>query len=171
MAEFKIGGGNKPQLYNPDGTYGTTEKSRQERFERAQELYGYDKNQYNHYGWARGNEILTADKNSEFRSKFTKVMSGLETFHKNPNGEYMIDVGERHGAFEGVNNVVVYAKGIAEIPTITKVVKIDLDNETDLTIARGELKYYEQMLCNDRARIPEALGELFTFYDSIDFEV
>ena len=165
MAEFK----ESEHPRDKDGKF--TDKSKAEKYKAAREKYGYTKNQYNHYGWARGNEILTAGQNADFMSKFTRVSKGRAIFHKNPNGEYMIEVGETHGEYEGVNNVVVYAKGIPEIPTITKVVIIDLDNETDLTVARGELKYYEQELRNDRARISEAAGELFTFYDSTDYKV
>lgn len=168
----KLNSHGKLQDFNPeDGTYGTTEKSRQERFERAQGLYGYDKNQYNHYGWARGNEILTAGQNANALSEFTLITSAMANHHKNTNGEYMIPAGENHGKHEGLKNVVVYVKGIPEIPTITKVVKISVENETVASYLRKELELYEDILWDNREGIPEAVGELFSFYNADDYKV
>ena len=83
----------------------------------------------------------------------------------------MIPAGENYGKHEGLKNVVVYVKGIPEIPTITKVVKISVDNETVAYYLRKELELYEDILQNDRGGISEAVGGLFTFYNADDYKV
>ena len=169
MAEFK----ESEHPRDKDGKF--TDKGKRVakalRFRKAKERYGYTKNQYNNFGWARGNEILSAGQNKDFTSKFAQATKGLADFPKTPNGDYMIAVGEIYGETEGVNDIIVYAKGTISNPVITRVVKIDLDNETTLTVARGELRYFEHELQNDRTRILEAVGELFTFYNSDDYKV
>ena len=161
MAEFK----ESEHPRDKDGKF--TDKGKQVakvlRFRKANEKYGYTKKQYADYGWARGNEILSSGQNKDFTSKFAQATKGLAKFPQTPNGEYMIAVSEIYGENEGVNNTIVYAKGTISNPLITRVVKIDLDDETRLSIARSDLYAFE------RCGIRQETAGIFTVYDKDNF--
>ncbi len=134
------------------------------KYKIAKEKYGYNKSQYNDYAWARGNEILNAGQNKDFTSKFAQAINGYEAFPKTPDGEFMIPVSEIGSKNEGLNNTIVYAKGTISKPIITRVVKINADNETDADMERRDLYDFE------RRGIQPKNSDIFRFYDAIDFK-
>ena len=75
----------------------------------------------------------------------------------------MIALGEIYGEKEGVNNTIVYAKGTVAKPVITRVVKIDLKDETRLSMARSDLYAFE------RCGIRQETSGVFTAYDKDNF--
>lgn len=58
---------------------------------------------------------------------------------KTTRGEYIIPVNDMKGERFGVNNVLVFAKGTYQNPKITRVIRIDLDNETSIDIIRRDI--------------------------------
>ena len=88
---------------------------------------GYSEKEYNNYGWARANEVLTALENAELRAKFASAVSKQTKPPKTKAGEYMISIGEQ------VENKIAYMKGTIDDPIITRIVEIDEYNETELS--------------------------------------
>ncbi len=96
----------------------------------------YTEEQYNNFGWVRANNILSAKENAILRSKFAEALSHQSNPPKSKSGEYMISVGEP------LENKIVYMKGTIDSPVITLVLKIDLDNETELAYERRQVYVY-----------------------------
>ena len=93
----------------------------------ADPLYIYTEKEYNDYGWAKGNEFLSAGENANYRAKFALLKSRQARFPKTKSGEYMIPVSDIYDySSEGVENVIVYASGTIDKPIITKVLRIDI---------------------------------------------
>lgn len=133
------------------------------KYNKAKQKYKYSINEYNDFGWARGNEILNAGQNADYKSKFAQAINGYEAFPKTSNGEFMIPVSDIYGDSEGVNNTIVYCKGTISKPIITRVVKINADNETDADVERRYL--YD---CEWRGFQPK-VEDVFQFYNATDF--
>ena len=126
--------------------------------------YGvYTPRDYKNYGWARANNILNAGQNKDFTSKFAQAINGYKSFSKTSNSEFMIPVSDIYGDSEGVNNTIVYCKGTISKPIITRIVKIDADNETELSEIRSDLFEIE------RRGIQQKTEGIFTVYDRTDF--
>ena len=117
----------------------------------------YTKDEYQSYGWARANEVLTSSESEDLRSKFAAAVSKQANYPKTKSGEYMIAIGEK------VDNKIAYMKGTIDTPAITRVLEIDLDNETDLDVERRNIYAAE------RAGIQRQAGEIFTLYTSADY--
>ena len=132
-------------------------------------LYIYTEKEYNDYGWARGNEFLSAGENANYRAKFALLKSKQARFPKTQNGEYMIAVSDIYDySLDGVENVIVYAKGTIDSPIITKVLRIDLYEESK-TLDRRRREYYD---AGRRGLQPKA-GELCRFNyrtDAVSYE-
>ena len=125
----------------------------------------YTEKEYRNFGWARANNILNAGQNADYRSKFAATKTGNSTFNKSKNGEYIIPVSNIHdNELEGVENVLVFAKGTITNPIITSVILINADNETDLSLIREYI--YER----EREGIPTEIEGLFKRYNSSDRE-
>ena len=125
---------------------------------------GYTPRDYKNYGWARANNILNAGQNKDFTSKFAQAVNGYGAFPKTSSGEFMIPVSDIYGDSEGVNNTIVYCKGTIARPIITRIVKIDADNETEADLERRDL--YD---CERRGVQPEN-SAIFRFYYATDFK-
>ncbi len=123
----------------------------------------YTEKQYNDFGWARVNDVLTARENADFRSKYAKVKSGQLRANRTKNGEIIIAVNDGKDSSFGVDNVLVYAKGSLSNYKITKVVKINSTNETFLTEAR-EVVYD----CEKRGIQVKASG-VFKLHNATDY--
>ena len=124
----------------------------------------YSEKEYNDFGWARANDVLTADEYENFTAEFAKARtSNAYSDYLTPSGEYMIAVGKMYGVKEGVKNKIVFAKGTIAHPIITRIVEIDADNETFLSEKRSEI--YEA----ERQGLRTKTSSIFTLYDSFDF--
>lgn len=123
----------------------------------------YTEKEYRNFGWARANNILNAGQNADYRSKFAAAKAGRIKFNKSKSGEYIIPVSDiRYTELEGVDNVLVFAKGTISNPVITSVIEINADNETDLSLIREYI--YER----ERAGIQTEIEELFKRHNSSD---
>ena len=96
----------------------------------------YTEREYRAYGWARANDLLSAGENADYRSKFAQAKSGQATFYKTKSGELIIPVSDRY-SLDGVENTLVLAKGTIDNPVITCIIKINENNETELSRVRG----------------------------------
>ncbi len=124
----------------------------------------YTEEDYNNYGWVRANDVLTAGQMKNFEARFAKVKSKQLKTYKSKQGEYMIPVSDIYDyESEGIENVIVYAKGEIDSPIVTRILEIDLDNETDLDKERR--KIYDA----ERRGIQPPSGNLFRFHHSTDY--
>lgn len=130
-----------------------------ERFsllEDTETLEKYTEEQYNNYGWARANEVLSVSENERLRSLFADAVSKQSNPPKTKSGEYMIAIGE------DVDNKIAYMTGKIDNPVITRILVIDEYNETKLSDKRSEIYAFE------RRGIRQKTGELFTVYIRAD---
>jgi hypothetical protein len=103
------------------------------------DLDGYTEEQYNAFGWVRANDIMTAAEYADFRGRLGEMQTGFQ-FPKDVNGNSIIAVGKANK----IQNVLVFVGGTFNKPVIQKVMRINLDNETDLGEARGVVYHYER---------------------------
>lgn len=130
----------------------------------GENVQGYTDEEYRDYGWARENGILTADQNADYRSKFAMAKSGQMKFPKSKRGEYIIPVSDIYDTDkEGINNVLVFAKGTIDKPVITSIIEIYEYDETSLDEKRRAI--YE----SERRGIQPETEDVFGRYDSIAF--
>ncbi len=146
-------------------------KSEDIRYSLKADINDYTEKQYNDFGWARVNGVLSYRENGNFRTKYGEIKSGKQKgVHKTSKGEIIVAVNDmEHGKF-GVNNVLVFAKGSYENYKITRVVKIDLENETDIEIVRNYI-YERESSRTSTSVIVENLyeQELIREYRDSDF--
>ena len=126
----------------------------------------YTEKEYRNFGWARANNVLNKGQNADYRSKFADAKVGTAKFAKSKSGEYIIPVSDLYDvAFEGINNVLVFAKGTIANPVITSVIEIYEYDETSLDRIRRRI--YD----SERRGIQQTSGGLFRRYYSSDFEL
>ncbi|GEM_PF-3811457 len=122
-------------------------------------IYNYTKEQYERFGWVRANDVLSAKVWEDFTEKFAKAKNG-GSYPKSASGEWIIAAGDKD---KMIDKYLVYAKGEIESPEITRIVEIDLDNETDLDERRRELYACE------RRGIQQEAGDIFRRYTPSDY--
>lgn len=130
----------------------------------ARSVDKYTEKEYNDFGWARANDILTAEENAELRSKFAAAKSNQTNPPKTKSGELMITLNVRVGN-EYYENKIAYMKGTIRNPIITRIVEIDEYNETELAQIRSDL--YEA----ERRGVQQETTGIFRRYNSFDFEM
>ena len=91
----------------------------------------YNKKNYEHHAWAVANNLLTKKQIGAFTSKIAELKSGYH-FDKTPEGLYIIPVGDENR----VNNTFIMTDGDFDRPSINRIVKINLDNETEIDLLR-----------------------------------
>ena len=124
----------------------------------------YTEKEYNDYGWVRENNILTAGENAHYRSQFADADKLDFKYRMTSRGEYMIPVSDIYDpVWEGVERKIVYAKGKIDSPVITRVLEMDLYNETELDETRREVYEIEWR------GIQQETGGVFNVYHSSDF--
>ncbi len=102
----------------------------------------YTEKQYNDYGWVRVNDVLSVNEYTDFNNKLNNLTAEIRR-NRTKDGEYIIAVNDLQGDRFGVNNVLVFAKGTYQNPKITRVIRIGLDNETDIEIIRSDIYEWE----------------------------
>jgi len=117
----------------------------------------YTEEEYNNFGWARENEVLSAKENERLRSLFADAVSKQANPPRTKSGEYMIAIGEN------VENKIAYMTGEIDNPVITRVLEIDEYNETKLDEIRRNIYAFE------RSGIQRQTGGLFTLYTAANF--
>ncbi len=117
----------------------------------------YTEKEYNDYGWARYNEVISASESEDLRSKFAAAVSKQAKYPMSSSGEYMIAIGEI------VHDKIAYMKGTIDNPVITRVLVIYEDNETELDKVRRDIYAIE------RRGIQQEAGGTFYIYTSASF--
>lgn len=133
----------------------------------------YTEKQYNDFGWARVNGVLSHRENGDFKAKYRKIKSGTQKeIHRTANGEIIVAVNDMENGKFGVNNVLVFAKGSYENYKITKVVRLKSNNETHLEVIRGFIYEYEKDTNTKTRYVLEDLygEEVIGQYNSGDFD-
>ncbi len=126
----------------------------------------YTEQEYKDFGWARANNILNEGQNTDYRSKFAMAKSGHAKFPKTKNGEYIIPVSNIYDSYEeGINNVLVFAKGKIDKPIITSIIEIYEYEETEIDKIRRTI--YEL----ERRGIQQTTGGVIRRYYADSFEV
>ena len=133
----------------------------------------YTEKQYNNFGWARVNGVLSYRENGNFRAKYRKIKDGTQKdFRRSSKGEIIVETNDMEGGKHGVNNVLVFAKGSYANCKITRVIRLKSNSETHLDIVRGFIYEYENDTnAQTRYTLEELYGEeLIEQYDSRDFD-
>ncbi|MBE6691094.1 MAG: hypothetical protein E7590_07440, partial [Ruminococcaceae bacterium] len=140
------------------------EKGKVRRLANPKSVDNLTEEQYNNFGWVRANDVLNSGEWKDFTSKFADAVTKQTNPPKTKGGEYMIAVSDIDDALHyGTDNIIVYAKGSIESPQVSRILKIDLDNETDLD--RERRKIY----VTARRGLQPTSGGVFRFYASTDF--
>ena len=129
------------------------------RYSEREDVDKYTEKEYNNFGWARANEVLSARENADLRSKFAAAVSKQTKPPKTKVGEYMISIGDV------AENKVAYMKGTIDDPIITRIVEIDEYDETELAQIRSDIYALEGQ------GIRRTTEGIFTQYSSSDFGV
>ena len=119
-------------------------------------LKDYTEEEYNNYGWARENEVLSAKESERLRSLFADAVSKQANPPRTKSGEYMIAIGE------DVDNKIAYMRGEIDAPVITRILEIEEYNETRLDEIR------RRVYATERTGIQRQTGGLFTLHTSTD---
>ena len=122
---------------------------------KAASVDNYTENQYNKFGWIRVNNALTKNQWNDFNRKFAAAKNKTNTFNKTVNGEQIIPVNDMVGESFGVDNVLVFAKGTYQNPTITKIIKIDLTDETSIDYVRRYIYERESNINNTQGNLAQ----------------
>ena len=123
----------------------------------------YTEAQYRDFGWVRDNDVLTSGAWKNFTAKFASALSSQTHPPKTKSGEFMIAVSDIDDPqTEGVENKIVYATGTIESPRVSRVLEIDLDDETSLDEQRRIIYALE------RRGVQPEIGELFHLHAATD---
>ena len=117
----------------------------------------YTLKEYNSFGWARANDVLSTAENERLRSLFADAKTNQSRPPKTKSGEYMIAIGE------DVDNKIAYMQGEIDNPIITRVLTIDESDETQLDKARRNIYDLE------RRGIQQKTQGVFRLYRQTDF--
>ena len=118
---------------------------------------------YEKFGWVRANNVLDANQWKDFNSKFTDANKFNTYFEKSLSDELIIPVNNMIKEGFGIDNALVFAKGTPSNPNVTKIIKINLNDETDLSYLREII--YE----NESKGIQTKDSQLFKVYARADF--
>ena len=97
----------------------------------------YSKKEYNRYGWAVANELLNREEMAVFQKQVGDKARG--DLYKVREGLHIIPTGEN-----GLRNVLVYTDGNFERPSIARIVRINLDDGTDIEAVTEDIYNEEQ---------------------------
>lgn len=91
------------------------------------------KEEFEHHYWASANKLITKAEYGQLENIINN-RSNLSKLNKSIDGKYMVAVGEN-----GVNNKIIFTDAGIDSYSIDKIIKIGIDNETDLAIVREEI--------------------------------
>ncbi len=148
----KTGKTNAQALIN--GIRDSGENSNRFSAKDSADIVNYTEKQYNKFGWACVNGIISAKENWTFYKRLSDKRIGAE-FPRTSDGKYIFSVGDLFG----VNNVLIVSDGNQANPSIEKVYRIAFDNETDIDIVRREVYEREK---RDSARAGSYVQQIFT---------
>ncbi len=112
-------------LSGQDSSYSYTHKD-------ENRVDNYTEEQYNNFGWARNDNIVSYNNLKDLHSKLQSKRS-LHSFPQSMRGEAIVAVNDHPEVSLEVNNTLLFIAGRKDSPRITRVIKIDLYNETDIS--------------------------------------
>lgn len=128
-----------------------------------EDVDNYTEKQYNNFGWVRANNVISAGQYKDFTSKFASAVNDQSYFAKSKSGEYMIPVSDIFDTqLEGIENVIVFAKGTIESPKITRIAEILSQDQEVIDTERREI--YE----TERRGIQRKTSEFLRFHLAVD---
>ncbi len=83
-------------------------------------LFKYTEEQYNNFGWARYENIISHKMLQMLTSKIYELTEQKVWFHKTTDGQYIIPLGEDYGLYD----ILVYVDDNYENPKISMVIKL-----------------------------------------------
>lgn len=107
------------------------------------DIENYSETEYNQYGWAVVNDVLSRTEYRKLNEQFAAIAHGGK-FGKTKDGYYVIPVGED----DRPQNAFVFIKGTISKPVIGQIMIIDVDNEMALDRIRrnfGDGGIYESL--------------------------
>ncbi len=120
---------------------------------RESNIDDYTEAEYNKFGWARVNGVISAAENKTFSQCLSDKQNGASP-QRTSDGKYIFAVGNQ----QGVNNVLIVSDGNYVSPSIERVYRIELDNETDIDVLRREIYDREK---RDWSRARDAITHYF----------
>lgn len=121
----------------------------------------YNEKQYNAFGWARDAGAISKNELDDLYSKL-QVKSSLKRFTQSSKGEAIIEVNDKPHSTLGPNNVFVFTKGTKNNPEITRVVKVNFNDEDSIEFFRKEI--YERNDHRTLENFARVMGEEFIRY-------
>lgn len=138
-------------------------------FEKSQEAEGsqkdsegrfsvpdYSKKEYNRYGWAVANELLSREEMAVFQKQVGDKARG--DLYKIREGLHIIPTGEK-----GLRNVLVYTDGNFERPSIAKIIRINLEDGTEIEAVTEDVYDEEYKNTGEPVRAYKEKGVLDSF--------
>lgn len=138
-------------------------------FEKSQETEGsqkdsegrfsvpdYSKKEYNRYGWAVANELLSREEMAVFQKQVGDKARG--DLYKIREGLHIIPTGEK-----GLRNVLVYTDGNFERPSIAKIIRINLEDGTEIEAVTEDVYDEEYKNTGEPVRAYKEKGVLDSF--------
>ena len=116
----------------------------------------YTEKEYNDFGWARANNLLSGNENATLRSLFADADKRDHKFRTTKAGEYMIPIGD------GVENKIAFMTGEIDTPILTRVLVIDENTEKELSSIRSNVYAFE------RKGLRQKTGGILTVYTRFD---
>ena len=115
----------------------------------------YSKKEYNRYGWAVANELLSREEMAVFQKQVGDKARG--DLYKVREGLHIIPTGEN-----GLRNVLVYTDGNFERPSIARIIRMNLDDGSEIEYITEAIYYAEQQTIDDLISLYEKEGILTT---------
>lgn len=104
----------------------------EERVGQARGDTQYTEAQYNDFGWARANGVLSDTAFRLLTEKIAEIKTGTQ-FARTRYGDYIIPVGDESGIY----NILVYTDGNMESPHIRKIIEINVEDRQKLNEIRS----------------------------------
>ena len=99
------------------------------------DVENYSETEYNQYGWAVVNDVLSRTEYRKLNEQFAAIAHG-EKFERTKDGYYVIPVGED----DRPQNAFVFIRGTISRPVIGSIMIIDAENEMELDDIRRRFK-------------------------------
>lgn len=116
----------------------------------------YSKKEYNRYGWAVANELLSREEMAVFQKQVGDKARG--DLYKIREGLHIIPTGEK-----GLRNVLVYTDGNFERPSIAKIIRINLEDGTEIEAVTEDVYDEEYKNTGEPVRAYKEKGVLDSF--------
>lgn len=123
-----------------EGALGSRNDSKAETKFGIDILDKYSSAEYSMYGWARVNDVISPKENTTFKNKVQEL--GKRKEFRTADGFFFYDSGNSFG----VNNVIIVSDGKKGGPSVERVYRVELDNETDIEEVRDFIHDAEKKL-------------------------